>query len=140
MKGDSPMTFAYAACFYPEEEGYSVIVPDFDAATQGDDIKDAIYMTEDLIAGLILTAIKEGKSFPKPSTPSNDMLEPEEYGEGGFVSVVLVDLSKKEKEFKEQNRAVKKTLTIPHWVNERALAMNINFSQTLTDALIEKIS
>ena len=30
------MTFAYAACFYPEEEGYSVIVPDFDAATQGD--------------------------------------------------------------------------------------------------------
>ena len=48
------MTFAYAACFYPEEEGYSVIVPDFDAATQGDDIKEAIYMAEDLIAGLIL--------------------------------------------------------------------------------------
>ena len=89
------MTLAYAACFYPEEEGYSVIVPDFDAATQGDDIKEAIYMTEDLIAGLILTAIEEGKSFPQPSTPSNDMLEPEEYGDGGFVSVVLVDLSKR---------------------------------------------
>ncbi len=134
------MTLAYAACFYPEEQGYSVIVPDFNAATQGDDLKEAVYMTEDLIAGLILTAIENGKSFPKPSTPSNNMLEPEEYGENGFVSVVLVDLDKKEKEFKEQNRAVKKTLTIPYWVNERALAMNINFSQTLTDALIEKFN
>lgn len=134
------MTFAYAACFYPEEEGYSIIVPDFNAATQGDDIKDAIYMTEDLIAGLILSAIEEGKSFPKPSAPSNDMLEPEEYGENGFVTVVLVDLDKKEKEFKEKSKAVKKTLTIPYWVNEKALAMNINFSQTLTDALIEKIN
>ena len=134
------MTLAYAACFYPEEQGYSVIVPDFNAATQGDDLKEAVYMTEDLIAGLILTAIEDGKSFPRPSTPSNNMLEPEEYGENGFVSVVLVDLDKKEKEFKEQNRAVKKTLTIPYWVNERALAMNINFSQTLTDALIEKFN
>ena len=134
------MTLAYAACFHPEEQGYSVIVPDFNAATQGDDLKEAVYMTEDLIAGLILTAIEDGKSFPKPSTPSNNMLEPEEYGENGFVLVVLVDLDKKEKEFKEQNRAVKKTLTIPYWVNERALAMNINFSQTLTDALIEKFN
>lgn len=134
------MTFAYPACFYPEEEGYSVIVPDFNAATQGDDVKDAIYMAEDLIAGLILSAIEDGKSFPKPSIPSNAMLEPNEYGEGGFVTVVLVDLSKKEKEFKDANRAVKKTLTIPYWVNERALSMNINFSQTLTEALIEKIN
>ena len=68
------------------------------------------------------------------------MLEPEEYGENGFVTVVLVDLDKKEKEFKEKSKAVKKTLTIPYWVNEKALAMNINFSQTLTDALIEKIN
>lgn len=85
----------------------------FNAATQGDNVKDAIYMAEDLIAGLILSAIEDGKSFPKPSIPSNDMLEPEEYGEGGFVSVVLVDLSKKEKEFKEANRAVKKPSRSP---------------------------
>ena len=61
------MTLAYAACFYPEEQGYSVIVPDFNAATQGDDLKEAVYMTEDLIAGLILTAIEDGKSFPTVS-------------------------------------------------------------------------
>ena len=135
------MTFVYPVCFYPAEEGgYIAIVPDFNSATtQGDDIKEAIYMAEDLIAGLIVSAIEDGKSFPKPSDPSNDMLESDEYGKG-FVSVVLVDLEKKSKEFKEQNKAVKKTLTIPQWVNERALALNINFSQTLTDALIERIN
>lgn len=131
------MTLTYPACFYKEDDGYSVIIPDFNSATQGDDIKEAIFMAEDLIAGLVLDAIEEGKSIPKSSEPSNALLEPETYGEG-FVSVVLVDLDKKEKEFKAQNKAVKKTLTIPQWVNKRAIDMNINFSQTLTEALIEK--
>lgn len=132
------MTFAYPVCFYKEDEGYTVIVPDFNGAgTQGDDVKDAIYMAEDMIAGLMVTAIEEGKPIPKASEPSNSLLEPETFGEG-FVTVVLVDLEKKQKEFHAQNKAVKKTLTIPDWVNKRALAMNLNFSQTLTDALIEK--
>ena len=133
------MTFVYPACFYPAEEGgYVVIVPDFNSAgTQGDDLKEAIYMAEDLIAGLISSAIEDGQSFPKPSIPSNDMLD-SEYG-NGFISAVLVDMDKKEKEFKDMNRSIKKTLTIPYWVNERATAQHINFSQTLTDALIEKL-
>ena len=134
------MKFAYPACFYPAEEGgYNVIVPDFNSAgTQGDDLKEAIYMAEDLIANLIKSAIENGENVPKSSNPTNDMLEPEEYGEG-FLSVVLVDMDKKEKEFKEMSRAVKKTLTIPQWVNKKASAMHINFSQTLTDALIAKM-
>lgn len=37
------------------------------------------------------------------------------------------------------NRAVKK-LTIPEWLNESATAMAINFSQSLQEALIQKIN
>ena len=37
------------------------------------------------------------------------------------------------------SRSVKKTLTIPAWLNERARAQGINFSKTLHDALLEKI-
>ena len=37
------------------------------------------------------------------------------------------------------NKSVKKTLTIPEWLNEEALAMNINFSQVLQEALMEKV-
>lgn len=39
----------------------------------------------------------------------------------------------------EQNRAVKKTLTIPYWLDQKALEHQINFSQTLKDALKEKL-
>ena len=41
---------------------------------------------------------------------------------------------------KHNSRAVKKTLTIPEWLNEAAVSMNINFSQVLQDALIQKVS
>ena len=37
------------------------------------------------------------------------------------------------------NKSVKKTLTIPEWLNESAIAMGLNFSQVLQDALLEKI-
>ena len=37
------------------------------------------------------------------------------------------------------SRAVKKTLTIPEWLNEQAIQLNINFSQVLQDALMEKV-
>lgn len=37
------------------------------------------------------------------------------------------------------NRTVKKTLTIPSWLNELALERNINFSQTLQEALMKEL-
>jgi hypothetical protein len=40
---------------------------------------------------------------------------------------------------KYNNRAVKKTLSIPEWLNEAASKAGINFSQTLQDALKEKL-
>lgn len=134
------MLLTYPVCFYPEEVGFSVIVPDFDnAATQGDTLADAIYMAEDLIAGLIVSNIEENEPnpIPKASDVSSNLLDAE-YG-NGFVSVVVVDLDKKQNEFAQQNKLVKKTLTIPNWINERATKSGINFSQTLTEALLEKI-
>jgi antitoxin HicB len=36
-------------------------------------------------------------------------------------------------------KSVKKTLTIPQWLNELAIAKNINFSQTLAEALKKEL-
>lgn len=38
------------------------------------------------------------------------------------------------------SKAVKKTLSIPEWLNEESMAMGINFSQTLQEALLNKLS
>ena len=54
-----------------------------------------------------------------------------------FISFVTLDLDDYRR--KNNNRAVKKTLSIPEWLNMLAEADGINFSQTLQDALKEKL-
>jgi hypothetical protein len=53
-----------------------------------------------------------------------------------FVSLVTADLT----DYVEQGRLVKKTLSIPMWADKAAKKNRINFSQTLTEAIIEKLA
>lgn len=52
----------------------------------------------------------------------------------GFSSLVSCDIN----QYKD-TKAVKKTLTIPSWLNDRAMSMGLNFSQVLQEALLLKI-
>ena len=54
-----------------------------------------------------------------------------------FVNMVSVDVASYAKEHFE--KSVKKTLTIPTWLNQAALEKGINFSQVLQEALLSKI-
>jgi predicted RNase H-like HicB family nuclease len=129
------MKYVYPACFYKEEDGrYSVDIPDFSMATFGSDLADALYMAADAIAGRIHLAIREGESLPTPSGV-NDVTPDEP---SGFASMVYVDLDAAAPAHEE--KPVKKTLTIPSWLNIAAERKNINFSATLKDALIEKLT
>lgn len=127
------MKFVYPACFYPEENGqYSVIVPDLnDAATYGNSLEDAIEMATDLISGLLLESVQDNELLPKASNVKDITLE----NENGFVSLIAVDLTEYER--LHGNRAVKKTLTIPAWMNTLAEKEGINFSLILQQALVQ---
>lgn len=68
------MKVIYPVLFYEEKEDvYSVFVPDLakalntNASTCGNSLENAIHMAEDLIAGLILDEIQEGKKIPQAS-------------------------------------------------------------------------
>jgi predicted RNase H-like HicB family nuclease len=129
------MKYVYPACFYKEEDGrYSVEVPDFPLATFGDDLADAIYMATDAVAGRVLLMLKDGEPLPVASDLKN--VAPDD--ESGFVSMLYVDLNTLKQNHDET--PVKKTLTIPSWLNQAAERKNINFSATLKDALIEKLA
>ena len=56
---------------------------------------------------------------------------------GAFVNMVSVDVSEYAKEHFE--KSVRKTLTIPAWLNVAAQEKKINFSQTLQEALLLKV-
>ncbi|MDR3279294.1 MAG: type II toxin-antitoxin system HicB family antitoxin [Synergistaceae bacterium] len=129
------MKFVYPACFYKEDnERYSVTIPDFDIATFGDNIAEAMYMASDAIAGRVHLAIKEGERIPSP----RDIKDVEPDDDSGFVSMVYVDLDYSAPSRDE--RPIKKTLTIPSWLNQAAERQRINFSATLKEALMEKLS
>ena len=120
----------YPAIFHPEETGYSVSVPDIDGCfSEGDTLGEAIEMVCDAI-GLCLEEL--AGNYPEPSNPAKIKVEP-----GDFVSLVPFDLLQYRR--KHDTRAVKKTLTIPSWLNAVAEENHINFSSVLQAALKEQL-
>jgi predicted RNase H-like HicB family nuclease len=129
------MEYVYPACFYQEDNGrFSVVFADFELATFGDGLADAMHMAADAAAGRILSMLNDGEKLPKSSNIKK--IKPED--PSGFVSMVYIDLDRLKADHDES--PVKKTLTIPSWLNKAAEKKNINFSSTLKDALIEKIA
>ena len=129
------MKYVYPACFYPQKDGIVVVdLPDLGCTTQGLDLADALYMAADCAAGWILEELEHGGRLPAASAVKD--ITPDE--EGGFVSLVCVDMDELKANY--DAKPIKKTLTIPSWLNRAAEKKNINFSATLKDALIEKIA
>ncbi|MDO9535588.1 MAG: type II toxin-antitoxin system HicB family antitoxin [Bacillota bacterium] len=126
------MKLVYPACFYPcEEGGYTVIFPDLlGCITEGDTLAEAVDMAIEAAAGWLLDEVENQKPVPKASDIKDIVAN--EY-ENGFVSIISVDLDEYSK--KHSNKAVKKTLTIPAWLNTIAEKEKINYSQLLQDAL-----
>ena len=134
------MLSMYPACFFKEKEGgYSVLFPDFDGGTCGDTIEEAMAMAVDYLANVLYDLKCDKKTAPKPT--ELDKIEPDklydEY-ESVFVNMVTVDVDEYAK--KHFEKTVKKTLTIPSWLNEKAIEQNINFSSVLREALENRLN
>lgn len=134
------MLSLYPACFYKEKEGYSVIFPTLDIATCGETEEEAMTMAIDCLAGCLYDLKHSGEPIPKAPKVNEIDLDAVADGieyENAFVSLVSVDVEEYAK--KHFEKAVKKTLTIPSWLNEMAIENNINFSQVLQSALKERL-
>lgn len=141
------MKVIYPVLFYEEKVGgYSVFVPDLDnASTCGNTLEEAMYMAEDLIAGLILDEIEEGNKIPKESKIEavsfedlESSLEMEDWDYiSRFKTYIVVDISLFAEKWGKE--LIKKTVNIPKWVNTKAEELKINFSKTLEEALLQKI-
>ena len=123
----------YPAVFHKEGDGYWVSFPDVpEALTEGDNMQEAYKMAVDCLGLALTVKIDENVPLPTPSVFENIELQDNE-----FLVVVEFDFL----DYKKQtsSRAVKKTLSIPVWLNKEALDKGINFSQVLQEALIEKL-
>ncbi|OZV12379.1 HicB family protein [Tissierella sp. P1] len=126
--------YVYPAIFSKEENGlYSIVFPDFEACfTQGDDIQDGLFMANDVLCLTLYDMEENKKEIPTPSDPLKIKVENNE-----FVTLVSCDTLEYRKFY--DNKAVKKTLTIPSWLNTMAEREEINFSQLLQEALKDRL-
>ncbi|MCL2215366.1 MAG: type II toxin-antitoxin system HicB family antitoxin [Treponema sp.] len=124
------MRLTYPAVFYEGDGGYAVEVPDLPGCTSGgDSLAEAILMGTDAASGWVLTELEDGKPVPKASPI--EAIRPEA---GGFVSILVLDMDAYAEKY--GNKAVRKNLTIPAWLNTFAEERHINFSQVLQDSLL----
>ena len=124
--------------FYPpifhkaEEGGFWVTFPDIsECMTQGDDMTQAYEMAVEALGLAITSRLEEKEVIPVASQPDEINVK------DGFLVVVEFDLLEYKK--KHNAKAVKKTLSIPEWLNEEAMRMGLNFSQVLQEALMAKM-
>jgi len=128
------MRYTYTAVFTPEKNGmFSVDFPDLQGCyTSGDDMADAIYMAQDVLNLTLYDLENDKKDIPDATKPQDIKITDEQ-----FTSVIAVDTDVYRRFY--EKKSVKKTLTIPMWLNERAEMENINFSATLQTALKQEL-
>ena len=123
------MLFVYPAIFHKEEEAYWVGFPDLEGChTYGTSLVETMEAAQEALSGYLLTLLEQGKDIVSPTDISSLQVK------DGFTSLVSCDIN----QYKD-TKAVKKTLTIPSWLNDRAITMGVNFSQVLQEALLSKI-
>lgn len=121
----------FPAIFTYDGEYYNVDFIDLKGcSTFGNSIQEAYAMAQDAM-GLYLDELT---NFPKPTLDFSNI----DLQKNQFISFVSIDMEEYRKKF--NNKAVKKTLTIPAWLNFLAEKNNINFSQILQEALKEKLN
>lgn len=125
--------YVYPAIFTEEEDGYSVRFPDIDGCfTSGATLPEALGMAEDALALMLYDKEENGEAIPAASGVRSVQTEA-----GEFVSLVGCDTMAYRKRY--GSKAVKKTLSIPSWLNEAAEASGVNFSNVLQDALKQQL-
>lgn len=122
------MKLLYPAIFHEESDGFWVEFPDLDGcASQGDTVEEVLANASEALSGYCISLIERKIKLPPP-TEMTRIEKPTD----GFVSLVKAETSL-------TDVSVKKTLTIPSWLNDIAMEKHMNFSQVLKEALIEKL-
>lgn len=133
------MKKAYAVIFTEAENMVLVEVPDWNILTEGKNIEDAIDMARDAIGISGISMQDHGEVLPKPSEIESINIEKGTFFGNGRSYVSLVDIDFDEYRRRIDNKAVRRNVTIPNWLNREAEKANLNVSRVLQDALIAKL-
>lgn len=123
------MKYVYPAIFTREDAGYSVNFPDLENCfTSGETLSEAMEMAADVLNFMLCSKEDEHAQIRTASD-----MEDIKTGAGEFATLIAADTTEYRKLHGSQ--AVKKTLSIPAWLNTMAEGAGVNFSAILQKAL-----
>ena len=102
--------------------------------TCADDYAEALYMAHDCLGSWLYTSERDNELIPDPSDPL--ILKA---GLKDTQLVVPVEVSMPTFRSRFEDKSVNKTVTLPNWLLDESKNAGINFSQTLQDALMQKL-
>lgn len=134
LNKETPKSYSFPAIFDYADDGISVEFPDLPGVLTCGDTEEEAYRNANEALGLHLFGMEEdNESIPSPSKVKELSVDKNQAVVLVFVFMPLV-------RSRVKRATIKKTLTIPKWINDLAEENNINFSQVLQDALKERLN
>ena len=123
--------YIYPAIFDFDEDGITVTFPDLPGCiTCGDNHEEALKNAKEVLELYMYSLEEDNETIPQPSNILDLEVE-------NTQVIVLVDIWMVPVRDEMKNKCIKKTLTIPKWLNDLAIDNNVNFSAILQSALKE---
>jgi len=123
------MEYVYPAIFHKNDDSsYTIVYPDLPGCiSEGKNLGNAMYMAQSALTQWIGYLIDKKKETPKASP-----FEKVKTSKGDFVNLICAEV--------RDARAVKRTVSIPRWMDDKAIQSGLSLSRVLQDALNEKLA
>lgn len=122
------MEYVYPAIFHiNENESYTITYPDLPGCiSEGKSLADGIYMAQLALTQWIEYLTEKNQIVPKASDQKSIV-----FGESEFINLIRADIKSK--------RAVKRTVSIPKWMDDKVSEAGLSLSRVLQDALSQRL-
>ena len=123
------MEYVYPAIFHKnKDESYTITYPDLPGCiSEGKNLGNAMYMAQSALAQWIAYLSDKKLQIPNASTTNKIKTS-----KGEFVNLICADV--------KDGRAVKRTVSIPKWMDDKVILSGLSLSRVLQDALSEKLA
>ena len=121
--------YVYPAIFHPNEDGsYTITYPDLAGCiSEGKTLANAMYMAQNALTQWIEYLTDKKQPVPSASTLNNVTA-----ADGEFVNLIRAEV--------KENRAIRRTVSIPKWMDDKVTEADLSLSRVLQDALKEKLN
>ena len=133
------MTRVYPTIFTELEDVCLVEVPDMEILTEGKNLEEAFAMARDAIGIKGITMEDDGEELPAATRLADVDAAKGTFAEEGAGIVSLVDVDFAAYRKKQDQKMVRRNVTLPNWLNQEAEAAGVNVSKILQEALMQNL-